>query len=355
MIDDVFVIDATVHGFNFAKENHKYPFLEDVVRGLHAMGQRTTTPTGTHEYALTYEQYRDNFRLQPRMMREVMFAESQTDCIVYHGVPMYGLFGDGSSPISVAEPLARELPHRVWIYADLSPHHPDPYGYIASFRDRPNVIGVKFYPADFVRGEIVTIRMDDERTVFPLIEAVRAAGIKVVAVHKAVPFGHIPRTAYDVDDLAPAVEAFPDVTFEIVHGGFAFVEETVELLARYPNTVVNLESTPIMALMYPEKFADLIAPFINIGAIDRVFYATGATAMHPRPVLEAFWHFDMPRGFPPLTRAAKAAVLGENFARLHGWNLADMRERCRRDAYGLAQPLQQPWKYLREQIPAAKH
>jgi uncharacterized protein len=352
MIDGVFVIDATVHGFNFAKENHKYPFLEDVVRGLHSGGQRMYAAMGTHDYSLTFEQYRDNFQLQPRMMREVMFAESQTDYAVYHGVPMYGLFGDGSSHISVGEALARELPHRMSVYADLSPHHAEPFAYIDSFKDRPNLIGVKFYPADFIDGQIVEIRMDDQKNVFPLLEAVRNAGIKVVAVHKAVPFGHIPRDLYDVGDLAPAIEAFPDLTFEIVHGGFAFVEETVELLDRYPNTVINLESTPIMSLIHPDKFADLMAPFINIGAIDRVFYATGATAMHPQPVLESFWRFEMPRGFPKLTDEMKAGVLGANFAKLHGWDIDAMTAACKTDAFGLDKELQAPWTYVRAAMPA---
>jgi uncharacterized protein len=352
MIDGVFVIDATVHGFNFAKENYKYPFLEDVVRGLHSGGQRMYAAMGTHDYSLTFEQYRDNFQLQPRMMREVMFQESQTDYAVYHGVPMYGLFGDGSSHISVAEAIIADLPQRMSVYADLSPHHPEPLDYINSFAKRPNLIGVKFYPADFVDGKIVEIRMDDEKTIFPLLQAVRDAGIKVVAIHKAVPFGPIPREAYGVGDLAPAIEAFPDLTFEIVHGGFAFVEETVELLEQYPNTVINLESTPIMSLVNPDKFGDMMAPFITIGAIDRVFYATGATAMHPQPILESFWRYEMPRGFPKLTWEMKAGILGENFARLHGWNIDAMKAACAADQFGLEKKLQAPWTYVREAIPA---
>jgi uncharacterized protein len=353
MIDGVFVIDATVHGFNFAKDNHKYPFLEDVVRGLHLGGQAMYAAMGTKDYSLTFEQYRDNFQLQPRLMREVMFAESQTDYAVYHGVPMYGLFGDGSSHISVAEAIVQDLPHRMSIYADLSPNHENADAYISSFKNRKNIIGVKFYPADFINGEIVDIRMDDEKNIFPLLEKVRDAGIKVVAVHKAVPFGHIPRTLYDVDDMAPAIEAFPDLTFEIVHGGFAFVEETTELLERYSNVVINLESTPIMAMVAPNKFADLMAPFISMGAIDRVFYGTGATAMHPQPVLESFWHFQMPRGFPKLTEQMKAGVLGANFARLHGWNLDTMKAACAADAFGLTKALQAPWTYVRAAMPEA--
>jgi uncharacterized protein len=352
MIDGVFVIDATVHGFNFGKENYKYPFLDGVVRGLYGLGQGMIAPTGSYRYALTFEQFRDNFRLQPRMMQEVLFAESQTDFAVYHGVPMYGLFGDGSSPISVAEAIVRDYPHRMAIYADLSPNHPDPFGYIENFKGRQDIIGVKFYPADFVAGEIVEIRMDDEKHVFPLLAAVRDAGIKVVAIHKAVPFGHIPRSAYDVGDLMPAVEAFPELTFEIVHGGFAFLDETVELLDRYPNVVINLESTPIMALVNSARFADMIAPFISIGATDRVYYATGATAMHPQPIIEAFWRMQMPRGYPKLTEEMKAAMLGRNYAALHGWDINAMAAACAADAFGLEKTLQEPWTYLRQEIPA---
>jgi uncharacterized protein len=355
MIDGVFVIDATVHGFNFAKENHRYPFLEASVRGMHGGGQRLYPAIGTKDYSLTYEQYRDSFQLQPELMRTVMFEESQTDHAVYHGVPMYGFFADGSSPIHIGEAIARELPHRMSIYADLSPVHQDPFTYINSFKDRPNIIGVKFYPADLVEGQVVLTRMDDEERVFPLLEKVRDAGIRVVAVHKAVPFSHIPRDAYDVCDMASAIEAFPDLTFEIVHGGFAYLEETMEILERYPNAVVNLESTPIMAITNPPKFADLMSPFISGGLTDRVYYATGATAMHPQPVLEHFWRFRMPDGFPVLTEEMKAGILGANFARLHGWDIAAMAAQCSKDRYGLNTPLVDPWTYLRQEMPATEN
>ena len=39
---------------------------------------------------------------------------------------------------------------------------------------------------------------------------------------------------------------FPDLTFEIVHGGMAFNEETAWLLGRFPNVWVNLETLNIV-------------------------------------------------------------------------------------------------------------
>jgi predicted TIM-barrel fold metal-dependent hydrolase len=49
-------------------------------------------------------------------------------------------------------------------------------------------------------------------------------------------------SACSVDDIEIA-GMFPQVNFEVLHPGFAFVEETAWLFARYPNVYVNLEWT----------------------------------------------------------------------------------------------------------------
>jgi hypothetical protein len=44
-------------------------------------------------------------------------------------------------------------------------------------------------------------------------------------------------------DIDAAAAAFPALQFEVVHGGFAFIEETAFQLARFANVWVNLETT----------------------------------------------------------------------------------------------------------------
>ncbi|MCG8442305.1 MAG: amidohydrolase [Caulobacterales bacterium] len=335
MIEGALVVDGVVHAFNFTRENWRFPFMEGVVRMLHGFTRNQVHPPADPRYRLTFDEFEGAFRLQPDLMEQVLFAESHTDIAVYHGVPMYGLFGDGSSPVWVAHEIKKRLPHRMAIYGDVSPLVDDPFAHIDRMVDEIGVIGLKFYPADVVEGRITPVRMNDEAAVWPLVEHARARGLKVIAVHKAVPLGPITKPYHAVDDMSEIVKAFPDMIFEIVHGGFAFAEETAELLAAHENVWVNLETNPCFAVNLADKFADMMEPLLATGATDRLIYATGATGSHPRPTLEAFWRFEMPKGYPVLDEAAKRAILGENFARLHGWDVEALKTACRNDQYGL--------------------
>jgi hypothetical protein len=348
MIEDVFVVDATVHGFNFAPENFRQPFMHDVIRMTYHFAFDILHPQGDPRYRLDYEQFADLFKLYPALMEHVLFGESQIDAAIYHGVPMYGLFGDGSSPIWIGEAIAKRFPHRMFVYPDLSWTHPNPESWIDSFKDRPNVLGVKLYPADMVEGRCVPVRFTDEKRVLPLIERVRAAGIKVIAVHKAVPLGPLDRDCFDVDDLKGVVETFPDLTFEIVHGGYAFAEETAALMGKHDNVWINLESNPCFSLNHADKFADIIGPLLASGRHDKIMFSTGACGMHPRPFVDSFWRFEMPRGYPPLTEEMKRGMLGLNCAQLHGWNVDAMKRACRKDEFGLeGKALKAPWSLVR--------
>ncbi|KPF78084.1 hypothetical protein IP88_04830 [alpha proteobacterium AAP81b] len=343
MIDGHFVVDGVVHGFNFQLANLRQPWMQELVRGLHMMGFGSFHPVGDRRYWLEFEQFADMFAHQPAAMESALFAESPIDVAIYHGVPMYGLFGDGSSPIWVGQRIAERFPHRLFLYPDLSPTHPDAEAWIDEFTAIPNVIGVKFYPADVVEGRIVGVRLDDERRVVPLIERCRARGIRTIAVHKAVPLGPIPRDFFDVGDMDSVIRAFPDLQFEIVHGGFAFAEETAELLETHENVWINLETNPCFAVNHADKFADMLAPLLATGRHDRLIFGTGATGMHPRPFVEAFRHFRMPPHLPQLDDAMIAGILGLNVARLHGWDVPALQAACAADAYGTGRPLVRPW------------
>jgi uncharacterized protein len=345
MIDGVLVVDATVHGFNFTDENITFAQMRAANPMMHTMMCDKMGPQDDRRYCLSYENFQNLYRLQPQITEQVLFAESQTDIAVYHGVPMYGLFKDGSSPVWIAQRVAERLPHRMFVYGDISPLHPDPLGWIDKLMQHPSTIGLKFYPADIYNGEPTPVLFNDEKRVFPIIDHARKRGLKVIAVHKAV--GSVRAADIDyfgVSDLAPAIEAFPDMIFEIVHGGYAFAEETAFLFEKYDNVTINLETNPVFALNSMDKFADMMGPLLATGKHDKIFFATGATAIHPQPYIEAFWRCEMPRGYPKMTEEMKAGILGANFARMHGWDVDALLKKCRADAYGVEnRVLQAPW------------
>jgi len=79
-------------------------------------------------------------------------------------------------------------------------------------------VGLKMYPMDIVNGEVNSYRLDDPEIAFPILERIQQLGGKIVATHKAVPQGQVPSEPFAPYDVAGAASAFPDLTFEIVHG-----------------------------------------------------------------------------------------------------------------------------------------
>jgi predicted TIM-barrel fold metal-dependent hydrolase len=346
MIEDVLVVDATVHAFNFQRRNYRQPFVAQVTKGLYHWIFDQLHPYDDARYKLSLEEFENSFELQPELMESVLFRESDIDIGVYHGVPMYGFYGDGSSPISVAERIRAKYPHRMFIYGGLSPWEPDAVGKLERLVDEHNVIGIKMYPVDVVDGELRQVRLTDDR-MFAILECARRKGLKVVAIHKALPLGPVTVDRYGVDDIAPAAQAFPGLCFEIVHGGFAFREETADLLGRFGNVCVNLEAAPLYAVNFSDRFAQMLAPLLATGAHERIFFSSGATGAHPQPCLEAFWRLEMPRGYPRLTPEMKRGILGENFARQHGWNAEALKAACANDDLGQRKQRAEPWAVVR--------
>jgi uncharacterized protein len=346
MIDGVLVVDAVVHGFNFKPENCRQPFVAKVTHALYHWIFDMLHPQHDARYRLTRQEFEDLFDLQPELMESVLFRESDVDVGVYHQVPMYGFYGDGSSPLSVAEPIRARFPHRMPIYGGLSPWEPNVLEKLDRLIDHHKVVGIKMYPVDAVDGELKQVRLDEDR-MMAVLDRAQSKGLKMIAVHKAMPLGPVTVDRYDVDDIAPVARAFPGLTFEIVHGGFAFREETADLLNRFPNVCVNLETAPCYAVNFADLCGEMIAPLLATGAHDRIFFSTGATGIHPQPSVEAFWHMEMPRGYPRLTPEIKQGILGENFARHHGWDIPALKAACAQDQFGQEKTRAEPWAVVR--------
>jgi uncharacterized protein len=351
--DDIFVVDATVHGFNFDLGNAR----TEQMRQLRAGAWRNGLGFTPHpKYDMTEREFYEQFRYQPDVMLQIMFAESRTDVIVYHGVPLEGLYHDGSSPLWVGLRAAERFPHRVFNYAPVYPSAPDALDRIDEAATHSSVIGIKTYPADLREGTFLPELMDNDRA-FEVVQRCQHHGIKMIGLHKAVPIGPFAevRDWFGVSDLPPAIEAFPDMTFEIVHGGFAYLPETLDLLDRYPNVVINLEGVQTMMRQAPERWAELMNVFTTTeDRWRRIFWSVASTAFHPEGWIEEFMAWQQPDGMAPLTREMKAAMLGGNYARWMGWDVAAMKASCAADEFGLrsrSDELTEPWSWLRSQMP----
>lgn len=347
MIEDIYVVEAVAHGLHFAPENQTDAVHADIGSMEHRRIHTMLSPTDRPEFILPKERWLRG--ADPDLLGSSIFAESWSDFAIYHGVPQFGVFRDGGSPLWVGREMRRRWPNRVALYGPIDPYAPNAVEEVDRLVDEEHVVGIKFYPADLVQGRVQTFHMDDAELLFPIYERARERGLRSVAVHKAIPLGLFPSHPYRLEDMEVAAAAFPDLTFEVVHGGFAFLEETAILLGRFPNVVINLEGTTAYLNNAPRRFAQIIGTLLaQFDAEDRILWATGVSAVHPQPPLEAFWSLEVPEdmleaGLAPLTREAKRKILGLNAARLLGLDVDASTASHREDEFGLDRDLAPPW------------
>ncbi|MCB1486532.1 MAG: amidohydrolase family protein [Bauldia sp.] len=359
--NDVIVVDAVAHGFDFRQEASGKPagFWHE----LGHLGFSGRNPKNS-QYVLEQQQFEREWTADDLIA--CFFDESQTDIAVYHHIRGMGrgtraVDATETSPLKVGLEMREKAPGRVFIYANLV-HQFDPPGMadeIDQLVEEHGISGIKLYPRewDVMTGTLGEFTFDQEKLVFPMVEHALKRGIKVIAIHKAM---GSQIKAFGVADLEPAALAFPEMNFEIVHAGFAFLEDTLRV-GTLPNIYLNLENTSGFAAAAPRRFADIMGQLLvktldSPGAENRIIWATGGPLVHPQLALESFWSFEMPEdmmegfGYPPLTRVIKKKILGENLARMLGLDLNEMfaaiPDSDRRSERG-REELQAPWATVR--------
>ena len=230
-------------------------------------------------------------------------------------------------------------------------------------RDDRRPVGWKVYtmgsasPADGLGGR--GWYLDDEETGVRFLENARALGVPLVCAHKGislmVPTGS-PR------DVGPAARAFPDIRFVIYHSGYEFptsdapeegpyteasADQGVNRLVKSlreagvgpgSNVYAELGTTWLCLIRRPEEAAHVLGKLLLAVGEDNVIWGTDSIWYGPSQVsIDAFRAFQIPLelrhefGYPELTPALKAKVLGLNAARVYGIDAEAARERARND------------------------
>jgi hypothetical protein len=344
----MFVLDSVVHGFDSTEANVASRFGRSLLLANQAF-QWAMVPDPYRLEPLRYFQ-----AITPDVLESILFLESDVDMACYHMVPAFGFLHD-FSPMAVGLELKRRHPHRIVNYGGVSPLQGQK---ALDDLDRQveewGIIGLKLYPVDVVDGEVRVQAFSDRNLLYPIFERCLELGVGTVAIHKAMPLGAVAMDPFRNGDVDYAAVDFPGLNFEIVHSGFAFLDEAAFQAARFPNVYVGLESTAALAVRHPRKLLRILGEFIAMGAAGKLFFSSGASSPHPRPVIEAFARLEMPEemiesdGYSPLTDAVKADILGLNFARLHGIDIGRVKDSIADD--DLAQQrrggLVPPWSRL---------
>lgn len=342
--DDVFVYDAVIHAYNLDPKNarNKYGIqLGSLIAGIHATWN---PPHLTMDPAVF---------LGDAPMEAVVrtvFEESQTTMASHHVLRLDSWFHDGlCSKEKTIEAITR-WPQRVTAYVGVDPlAGPDVYldDLRRQMEEMPGSVGLKLYPHGV--DPYKRWRADDEE-IWSLFQLAQDLGIKTVAIHKAVPNGAVPMDPYKVDDIDLAADAFPELNFEIVHSGMAFLDETAWAIGRYPNVYANLEITTSLLLHAPGWFEEILAQLMFWG-VDKVIWSTGCMLTHPQPLLEQFWAMRFSEsilekfGINQITEEDKRKILGLNYANLMGINVDEALKNVANDEFsqkrarnGLAAP-----------------
>jgi predicted TIM-barrel fold metal-dependent hydrolase len=322
-----FVIDCVTHAFDSRMENAiGGTYAEGILEG-NFLFQWDALPD---PYRMTREEYFQ--RITAEGLASALFVESATDVGIYHTIPAWGVFGD-LSPIDVGMKIRNQYPGRMFVFGAASPlEGQKAIDDIAQQAAEWDILGVKLYPVDIIDGKMRTWSMKDEKLAYPVFEKCRELGIKNIAIHKAIPLSTAPMDAFMPNDVDYAAADFPDLNFEIVHGGFAFLEETAHQVARFPNVYVDLEATTLFLLTQPRTFARILGTLLSWGGAKKVFWSSGCSVGHPQPMLDAFEAFQIPQdlvdgyGFPQLTDEIKADILANNYAATHGLDIPTLKK-----------------------------
>ncbi|MFI5624002.1 amidohydrolase family protein [Nocardioides sp. NPDC051685] len=318
------VVDAIVHPYNLSPENEKTSHAPFITRMLSRANHEALGPG----YSMPVDKYERDWPMEDVVA--MSFLESHADLAAYHVLPI-GAFHDGICGVDKALEVLKRWPQRFFVYAGVDPMQGqkalDELEEQYERLERPS--GLKLYPNSWVGNEMLGWKMDDPEVAFPLFEKAQNLGIKVVAIHKALPLGPVELSYYAVDDIDRAAMAFPDLQFEVVHGGMGFLDESAWQLARFNNVWLNLESTATMLTTKPRSFEQALATFAarTRKSYDRILWGTGCMVTHPRPHLEKFARFEFSEermtgwGVPQLDREAKKKILAENYAAMHGFDL----------------------------------
>jgi uncharacterized protein len=343
------IVDAVVHPWNMSPENQN-PVAQQQIDAVYA------------SHKLSYDAAHADYILQPAeffqdlsfdVIARAEFVESPVDFAVLHSLPNLG-FGLGH--ITLPEKCAAfrdRFPQRTRMLGTVgTPIAATAIEEITRQAGDFGIDGVKLYPAFFYGGKGEGWRMDGADWATPFLEAVRKLGLTRIAIHKALWLEPAPKSAFDIDDMGPPLDRFPDMTFEMVHGGAAFLEETVRLMQRHPNLYLTLETTFSYILTRPRVFAKVLGTLVTAVGSDRLLFASGNNLAHPRPLIEAFDGYQFPEelqaefGIRPLNDEDRRNIMGLNAAKLYGFEMSapqdDVFSRQR------ARGIPPPWSGIRQ-------
>lgn len=291
-----------------------------------------------------------------------VFLDSDTDMMVLSFVPSHR----EREPLTIeeADGVRRiidemEGTHRLLLHGRVNPNQEGDLEGMDELAQRYGVAAWKTYTQWGPDGRGYSLA--DETFGLPFIQKARALGVKVICIHKGIPFGARSYEHSLCDDIGVVAAMFPDVSFLIYHSGWVpGLEEQayapnekrdgVDSLIRSliendvpPNSNVYAElgSTWRGVMQNPDSAAHVLGKLFKYVGVDNVVWGTDSIWYgSPQDQIQAFRAFQISdalrdaHGYPAITPELRAKVFGLNATRPYGIALDEAVMRASTDSIG---------------------
>ncbi|HET7060923.1 MAG TPA: amidohydrolase family protein [Nitrosospira sp.] len=287
-----------------------------------------------------------------------VFLDSDTDMMVLSFVPSK----PDAEPLTIqtADAVRRiidrmEGMHRLLLHGRVNPNQPEDLESMDELKERWGVSAWKTY-TQFGPGGKGYFLSDDIGTRF--IEKARKLGVKVICVHKGLPFGKQSYEHSKCTDIGVVAKRFPDVAFLVYHSGFvtsvperAFtgrgagdgIDTLIQSLIENgvpPNSNVYAElgSTWRFLMRDPEAAAHALGKLLKYCGENNVLWGTDSIWYgSPQDQIQAFRTFQIARefreryGYPEITPGLRANIFGLNAAKVYSISPDEIKKYSGRD------------------------
>ena len=284
-----------------------------------------------------------------------VFMDSDTDLMVLSFVPS----AREAEPVTIqaADEVRRiverlEGTHRLLLHGRVNPNQPGDLEGMDELAQKWRVSAWKTY-TQYGPGGKGYFLSDDVGTRF--IERATKLGVKVICVHKGLPFGQRSYEHSQCSDIGVVAKRFPDVRFLIYHSGFVTSvkegpygqKDGIDTLIRSleengvkpgSNVYAELGSTWRFLMRDPEQAAHAMGKLIKHCGEDNVLWGTDSIWYgSPQDQITAFRTFQISRDFrdkyayPEITPALRAKIFGLNATKVYGISADEVKKVISRD------------------------
>ena len=296
--------------------------------------------------------------LGPEEFVKDVFLDSDTDMMVLSFVPSRR----DAEPLTIqaADAVRRivdrmEGSHRLLIHGRVNPNQPGDLEAMDELKERWKVSAWKTYTQWGVDGKGFFLS-DDVGMRF--IEKARSLGVKVICVHKGLPFGKQSYEHSQCSDIGIVAKRFTDVSFLVYHSGFVTgvseraytgrgASDGIDTLIRSlvengvkPNSNVYAElgSTWRFLMRDPDGAAHALGKLLKYCGENNVLWGTDSIWYgSPQDQIQAFRTFQISpetraqHGYPEITPPVRAKIFGINATRPYAISADEVKKHTRAD------------------------